>query len=300
MYFRITSIARSHQIPLQCNVYSMHSFQSFTHYLLHYCGKPSVHCLQFPICASRFREQGCWLEYAQMVAMRVSVLPYHSTIIAWHLYFGYGCYAVQARASYYGIMLLRTTNHKCCLCKSLNFSTTKIWKLYTQCISRTKAMLVQRTCFLLGSLASFSHSLPKPAPAPSPPNNLIQCTPNQPRMIRIPPPTFQSCAVALRALPSFQELGTFHARDPADTFQLPVKQSSGSCTVIVELAGSHQTETASGLEVGLVANQLNMACVDTGDDPARMGGWTTSGRANGIVVTVRETLTSGNWTMVGR
>lgn len=95
-------------------------------------------------------------------------------------------------------------------------------------------------------------------------------------------------------------MGTFHARDPADMFQLPVTQKYGSCTVNVELAGGHQTETGSWVEVGLAADQLNMACVDRDDHPVRMGGSTTSGRANGLVVSVRETLMSGNWTMVGR
>lgn len=165
-------------------------------------------------------------------------------------------------------------------------------------------MLIHLSCFLLGSLVSPSYSHPAPAPAPAPasppPNSLVQCTPNQPRMIRIPPPTFRSCAVALRALPSFQDMGTFHPLGPADLFQLPVTRVYGSCTVNVELAGGHQTETGSWVEVGLAADQLNMACVDREDNAVRMGGRTTSGRANGVVVTVRETLMSGNWTMVGR
>lgn len=95
-------------------------------------------------------------------------------------------------------------------------------------------------------------------------------------------------------------MGTFHAGDSADGFQLPVTQAYGSCTVIVELTGGHQTETGSWMEVGLAASELNMACVDTDDNPSRMGGWTTTGRANGVVITVRETMMNGNWTMTSR
>lgn len=165
-------------------------------------------------------------------------------------------------------------------------------------------MLLRLTVFIFASLVSMSHSFPTPPPAPSPPmapplNSVIQCTPNQARNIRIPPPTLRSCAVALFTLPSFQDMGTFHARGSADPFQLPVQQTYGSCTVNVELAGGRQTETGSWLEVGVAANQLNMACVDADDNPTRMGGWTNSGRTKGVVVTIRETTRSGNWTAVG-
>lgn len=161
-------------------------------------------------------------------------------------------------------------------------------------------MLTHLSGFLLGSLVSLSQGLPATAPAPSPPNSVIQFTPNQPRMIRIAPPTLRTCAVALRALPSFQDTGEFHAGGPADMFRLPVTQIYGSCTVVVELAGGHRSEMGSWMEVGLAANQLNMECVDSDANPATMGGGTICGRTNGVVVKIRETLMSGNWTIAGR
>lgn len=66
--------------------------------LSHNDSKSFVHCLHFLICAPQFHEQGCWLDFAQMVVMRLSVVPYHSSIFAWHIYFGYRSYAVQAQS----------------------------------------------------------------------------------------------------------------------------------------------------------------------------------------------------------
>lgn len=88
-------------------------------------------------------------------------------------------------------------------------------------------------------------------------------------------------------------MGIFHVGGNPDTFRLPVEQTYGSCTVSVELAGGHQRETGSWMEVGLAANQVNMACVDPAEGAAKMGGWTTSGRANGVVVTIRENMSGG-------
>ncbi|KAL6717118.1 SWI/SNF chromatin-remodeling complex subunit [Lecanora helva] len=133
---------------------------------------------------------------------------------------------------------------------------------------------------LLTFLSSSTHTLPLPG-------SLIQCTSLPQTPLTIPPPTSRNCAIALRALPSVQAIGPFHVGGPADDFQLPLTMSYGTCTVAVELAMGRDNETSSWMQIGLAATQLSMACVDAGGQEG-MGGRTTAGAGNGIVVTVRE------------
>ena len=48
-----------------------------------------------------------------------------------------------------------------------------------------------------------------------------------------------------------------------------------------------EVETSTWLEIGSAATQLNMACVDTFTFPVKIGGWTTAGSLDGIMVTLR-------------
>ncbi len=145
---------------------------------------------------------------------------------------------------------------------------------------------------VLAFFSSLSLSLPTPQTsnpdAPPVPASLIQCTPIPPMRLYLPPPTFRTCAIALRSLPSTQDMATFHASGPADEFLLPVSKTYGTCTVQVELGGGHPEETSSWVQIGMAATQLSMACVDTNDVPRCMGGRTTAGAGNWIVITVRE------------
>lgn len=76
----------------------------------------------------------------------------------------------------------------------------------------------------------------------------------------VTPPSFQKCAVALRQLPSTQDVGTFHTGGAFDQYRLPVTKVSGSCTVIVETAnGGSSIDSTSWLGLHVAAMELSMA-----------------------------------------
>lgn len=66
-----------------------------------------------------------------------------------------------------------------------------------------------------------------------------------------------------------------------------MEKTSGSCTVDVRIQTGFDGDTSTWLEVGAAATQLNMACVNKFTFPAKIGGWTTAGRADRITVLLR-------------
>lgn len=75
-------------------------------------------------------------------------------------------------------------------------------------------------------------------------------------------PKFNDCALALRQLPSDPLVTDFSIVRHRATqgYFLPVDKYEGTCKVTIQLIGLGVTEKSSWMEIGMVANQLNMAC----------------------------------------
>ncbi|KAM0801923.1 hypothetical protein BDR22DRAFT_145536 [Usnea florida] len=160
---------------------------------------------------------------------------------------------------------------------------------------------------VLTALAPTAHSLPQaptsdlspihhvvnltstpPATAPASPNGEPHCYTNPSPFERRQKPRFTDCGAAIRELPSNHDIGNFRTGGPADQFRLPVTKEIGTCSVKVNIQpGLTGGVTSTWVAIGMAATQLNMACVNSFTFPIKIGGWTTTGARDGIVVTLR-------------
>lgn len=103
----------------------------------------------------------------------------------------------------------------------------------------------------------------------------------------LPRPKFNHCALALRQLSSdatVENFCTVPARAPQGC-SIPITKTVETCTITVQLVASGRIESASWLEIGMAANQLNMGCFSLDDSwKGTTGGRTTAGKTSGIEI----------------
>lgn len=77
----------------------------------------------------------------------------------------------------------------------------------------------------------------------------------------LPRPSLQDCAIAITAIPSASEAGTFHTGGLDDKFLLPLEARMGSCLVRVALLNEVQRESGNWREVKSQASALLSGCL---------------------------------------
>ena len=111
--------------------------------------------------------------------------------------------------------------------------------------------------------------------------------PSIPRTINI-----ADCFTALRQLPNTDSSGFYGPQRYYGEFRLPQSRTSASCTVIVALRPGYNQEDSSWAVVRIGAAELIWACTRSESQPFyTMGGATTTGRRDGIQITISATDT---------
>jgi len=112
----------------------------------------------------------------------------------------------------------------------------------------------------------------------------VECLPKPSPWYSRKTPTFYDCKYALDHLPNFPSFGAFHNHEPKDPFKLPVASTFRTCTNRVELMAGGATQSGSWLGVRTAAERVNLSCIGGFAWPVYVGGWTTMGKQERIVV----------------
>lgn len=99
------------------------------------------------------------------------------------------------------------------------------------------------------------------------------------------------CFTALRQLPNTYSSGFYGPQSYYGEFQLPQSRTSAGCKVLIALRPGYSQEESSWVVVRTGASELIWACAHPESQPFlhTMGGATTTGRRNGIQITIAAT-----------
>ncbi len=120
--------------------------------------------------------------------------------------------------------------------------------------------------------------------------------PQQSRPLVLPQnyPIYYDCKYALARLPYFPGFGVFHNHGPEDSFSLPVESTFETCTTTVELRAGTAVQSGSWTGIRDAAEKVNIGCLGMFAPGVHVGGWTTWGKQERIVVVLRSSKELGN------
>ncbi len=105
---------------------------------------------------------------------------------------------------------------------------------------------------------------------------------------------YYDCKRALEHLPGFPGFGVFHNHGPEDPFSLPVEFTFETCTANVELRAGTAVQSGSWNGIRVAAEKVNIGCIGMFAPGGYVGGWTTLGKQERIVVVLRSSKELGN------